>query len=65
MFQPKTYLELCMAMQLRAEVHMPKVGKCLIQSIAIESGSGRSWNVGVLLLVGDDAGVYQTIHFRV
>jgi hypothetical protein len=46
MFKPKTFTELCQAMQTRAEVEIDNtVG--VINAIEAEDGSGRCWNVTI------------------
>ena len=44
MFKPKTFSELCNAMQTRAEVEIDNVVG-VINAIEAEDGSGRNWNV--------------------
>ena len=47
MFKPKTYTELCAAMQTRAEVEIDG-NTGIINGIAPEDGSGHAWNVTLL-----------------
>lgn len=65
MFQPKTFVELCMAMQSRAIVSFKGlVGR--INAIEAEDGSGRSWNVRMQtteIVPGSTDGT-QTVYFR-
>lgn len=57
-FKPKTFVELCNAMQTRAEVEIDgKVGT--INSIQAEDGSGRNWNVEISIVV--DVGGYGEV----
>jgi hypothetical protein len=44
MFKPKTYQDICNAMQTRAIVEIDGV-EGVINTIQAEDGSGRNWNV--------------------
>ncbi len=57
-FKPKTYMELCSAMQNQAEVELNgRIGT--IKSIQLEDGSGRNWNVEISTVV--DVGGYGEV----
>lgn len=57
-FKPKTYIELCYAMQNRATVEIDNhVG--VINQIQAEDGSGRCWNVTLYTVV--DVGGYGEV----
>ena len=54
MFKPKTYIEVCMAMQTRAVVCFQTSGEIdniigIVNGIEAEDGSGRNWNINIVL----------------
>lgn len=65
MFKPKTFDEICRAMQTRAMVHID--AWCgLVNGIESEDGSGRSWNVKIQPTFPNDCPVGNpvTVCFR-
>ncbi len=59
MFKPRTFIELCYAMQTRAVVTIDNTTG-VINNIGIEDGSGRCW---IVSLVGADSEVHN-VFFR-
>lgn len=62
-FKPRTFIELCYAMQTNATVNIDGyIG--FINAIEREDGSGHSFNVTLFMTDGVDKGENRKVYFR-